>query len=174
MPSVRQGKMERLSSDVWFGESLLSSLPVLPTFIHVLPLPRLAAAPQQVRPLCIRSHNSQVSQGSFWERFIWLMQPCAWVNLETVTLTFYCSTSYKFPGGHRTRPKETGQCKIKSYCKKKKRISKSDNGPWTLLKMTSLRPSIYFVNIFMSLQSTMFPQEFFWSFPFKRESELVQ
>lgn len=37
------------------------------------------------------------------------------------SLTFYCSTSYEFPVAFRTRPKKTGQCKIKSFCKKIKK-----------------------------------------------------
>lgn len=33
---------------------------------------------------------------------------------------------------------------------------------------------MYFVNIFVSLQSTIVPSALFWSFPFKSDSELVQ
>ena len=39
-----------------------------------------------------------------------------------MTLTFYCSTSYKSPDGFRTKPKKTGQCEIKPYCKTLKNL----------------------------------------------------
>lgn len=151
MPSVLdRARWMRLSSDVWFGDTALSS-----------PLGSLHPCPPTSSPSstwgpCAWLHNLQVSQGSCWERFTWLMLPCAWANWETVTLPFYSSPSYEFPDGFRTRSEKTGQWENKSY-HKEIRISKSGNGPWTLLKVTSVWPSAYFGKIFINLQSAIFP-----------------
>lgn len=156
MPSVRWARRVRLSSDVWFGDSLLSSLFCLAN-LH----PR---APTASPSSSIPAHEGSLYLSAQFLGFTWLLLgkvylayavTCLSKLSNSDSLTFYCSTTYKFPDGFRTRPKKIGQCKIKSYCKRIG-ISKPGNGPWRPLKVASSWSLIYFVNILISLRSMTF------------------